>query len=59
MSKSNEAIAIEPLIDAVQDSLLRLQRVYEKRGDLYGAMLDLQIVMDDLSDGIDRNEDQS
>lgn len=50
-----EAMALGPLIDDVQDSLDRFLVLYEEGGNIDAAMIDLQINVDCLSDGVDKN----
>jgi hypothetical protein len=55
--KRKTAIDLMPIIDAVQDSLDRLQVLYEEKcGDLSAAALDLRLNIEDLEDAIDKFE---
>lgn len=51
-----EAIALQPLIDSVQDSIDRFQVLYEEGGDVGAALVDLHICVGDLEDGVEKCE---
>lgn len=53
--KKKEAIALQPIIDAVRESLERFQAIYDTGGDVDAALIDLQTNMGDLDDAVDKN----
>lgn len=58
-TRSGRALDIKPCIQAVRDSLDRFEAENKRGRDLVGPSLDLQIVMEDLQDAVDRNEGKS
>lgn len=51
-----EALALQPLIDDLQDSLDRFRVMYEEGGNIDAAMADLAVNYECLADGVDKIE---
>lgn len=53
--RAKEAIALTPLMDAIQDALDYLRMVYEDGFNVEAAGVHLQAVVDDVAEAIERN----
>lgn len=51
------ALAIHPLIDAVQDQLDTFQVIYEEGGDVRAAFAGLEMAVSTLEDALDKNDE--
>lgn len=57
--RKEKAIDLDPILQAIRDSLDRFGEIRDQGGDLTSALLDLQANVGDLEDAVDKNEEAS